>query len=304
MQIQDEEEMRKEEQEAIQRMLAEIQIQGQEEMRKEEQEAMASIFSAIQHIAAERTMTLEHGWQDTAEKRTHEIQSMLQDSMTERVLMEMEASVSQPRVYLQPRLFPAGQFRRELDNGSRGEHATGAGPAEAAVISMETDAGPAQEIFTLSMKTPGPHVEIVKDSSEAAEGGICSYVELTYRDGAAADELGYAEEAANQIEDGTYAAHVGQYTGRSYWERPGYWNNRAVEDQGQSEMDARMFADAASRKKSGSNLPSVPPDLPPQLWEVRREADEELGAAESDIEVQQLPSGVVFLVEKQGFGIF
>ena len=66
--------------------------------------------------------------------------------------------------------------------------------------------------------------------------------ELTYWDGAAADEPGYAEEAANQIEDGTYAAHVG------YWERPGYWNNRAVADQGESEMDARMFADAASRK--------------------------------------------------------
>ena len=65
---------------------------------------------------------------------------------------------------------------------------------------------------------------------------------LTYWAGADADEPGYAEEAANQIEDGTYAAHVG------WWERPGYWNNRAVSDQGESEMDARMFADAASRK--------------------------------------------------------
>jgi len=65
---------------------------------------------------------------------------------------------------------------------------------------------------------------------------------LTFWDGAAADEPGYAEEAANQIEDGTYAAHVG------WWERPGYWNNRAVSDQGESEMDARMFSDAASRK--------------------------------------------------------
>jgi len=66
--------------------------------------------------------------------------------------------------------------------------------------------------------------------------------ELTYWDGASADEPGYAEEAANQIEDGTYAAHVG------FFERPGYWNNRAVSDQGESEMDARMFSDASSRK--------------------------------------------------------
>jgi hypothetical protein len=75
-----------------------------------------------------------------------------------------------------------------------------------------------------------------------SRGGQLAPSELTYWDGAAADEPGYAEEAANQIEDGTYAAHVG------YWERPGYWNNRAVADQGESEMDARMFADAASRK--------------------------------------------------------
>jgi len=66
--------------------------------------------------------------------------------------------------------------------------------------------------------------------------------ELTYWDGAAADEPGYAEEAANQVDSGTYAAHVG------FFERPGYWNNRAVADQGESEMDARMFSDASDRK--------------------------------------------------------
>jgi hypothetical protein len=233
VQIQDEEEMRKQEQEAIQRILAENQIQDQEEMRKEEQEAIERILAermkAIHHIAAERAMTLEHGRQAElapAEKRTHEIQSMLQEAMTERVLMEIEPSMSQPLVYLQPKLFPAGQFRRELDNGSREERATGAGPAEAAVISVEIDAGPAQERFTLSMKTPGPQMEIVKDSSgtvpeQGAEGGIYSYA------------------------------------------------------------------------KSRTNLPSVPPDLPPQLWEVRREAAEGVWAAESDNEVlQQLPTGV------------
>jgi hypothetical protein len=228
VQIQDEEEMRKEEQEAIQRILAESQIQDQEEMRKQEQEAIERILAermeAIHHIATERTMMLEHGRQAElapAEKCTHEIQSMLQEAMTERVLMEIEPSMSQPLVYLQPKLFPAGRFRREFDNGSRVERATGAGPAEAAVISVEIDVGPAQERFTLSMKTPGPHLEIVKDSSEGAEGGIYSYA------------------------------------------------------------------------KSGTNLPSVPPDLPPRLWEARRDAAEGVGSAESDIEVQQqLPTGV------------
>lgn len=38
---------------------------------------------------------------------------------------------------------------------------------------------------------------------------------LTFWDGAAADEPGYAEEASNQIGTGYFSDHVG------YWERPG-----------------------------------------------------------------------------------
>eukprot|EP00960_Hanusia_phi_P058989 764044-Hanusia_phi.AAC.3 len=56
---------------------------------------------------------------------------------------------------------------------------------------------------------------------------------LTFWDGAAADEPGYAEEASNQIGTGFFADHVG------YWERPGYWNNRAIADNSESKMDDR-----------------------------------------------------------------
>ena len=67
-------------------------------------------------------------------------------------------------------------------------------------------------------------------------------VVLAYWDGAAADEPGYAEEAANQLGDGAQSPRVG------FFERPGYWNNRAIADDGEAEMDARMFRDAADRE--------------------------------------------------------
>ena len=67
-------------------------------------------------------------------------------------------------------------------------------------------------------------------------------VVLAYWDGAAADEPGYAEEAANQLGDGAQSPRVG------FFERPGYWNNRAIADDGEAEMYARMFRDAADRE--------------------------------------------------------
>ena len=198
-----------------------VQIQDEEEMQKEEQAAMQRILESIHRIAAERRMSLEHARQAElapAEKITHEIQSELQEAMTDRVLMEIEATTSQPLVYLQPELFPTGHLRRELDNERRGERATGAGPAEAAVISVEIDAGPAQQ-------TPGPHMELLKDSAKGAERSIYSY-----------------------------------------------------------------------------DLPSVPPDLPLRLREIRREAAEGIGDAASDFEVQQQQPTGVWQVWGEGAG--
>ena len=123
-----------------------VQIPDDEGSQRAEQEAIQRILAAAQKMMSpedERQAALA-----PAEKRHLEIQSMLQKAKRDGPHLEIETSMSQPLVYLQPEAFPIGgrpaQFRKELESGGGGERATEAGPAAAALMSVEIDDGAVQ----------------------------------------------------------------------------------------------------------------------------------------------------------------